>query len=826
MRYVESNGAVRDEIVVTLGEHHAAARYAAALALVDRTLEQEPRNAALLVSRASTLYEWGRVIEARDTLLRAHGLGVRGGGLSLKLGWCCAATGMHREAIQWMTSAVAADPDSIDARFGLATVLSGAGLAENAQRELEFVLGREPRHFQGLVQLGELELASSRLDAAEALFRDAIAAEPHNPIGWLMLNTALDRQGRSDEAAEAVENAQRRERESGIDVENFLNLAIVRGDAGRFDEAQGILEANLPDKPSPRAHLAYAFLLLRAGRFREGWDHYEFRLMQPNRIADRPRFGRPPWTGQRLQGRTILLRREQGVGDAIQFVRYAPMLKALGATVWLQIGAAMQGLAKGFDGVDRVFCDTDLPPDFDYYTHLPSLPRLFGTTLATIPSQVPYVVPSEEHLAKWKRILGDRSAFKVGLVWAGDPNHLRDRERSIALRTLMPLTLVEGVQFFSLQKGARGAEPSSLREFPIEDVSTELNDFSDTAAAIQCLDLIISVDTAVAHLAGSMARPVWLLLPRVGDFRWLESRTDSPWYPTMRLFRQERRGDWSDVVLRASRALKTVVEGRDELAHSLGQSEAVAAVISPSNPPPWPPPNMEAPYSTVAHTRFGVIQYWPQEGQVGNSLRWYGECLQPILDVLTSLMPPGATILETDAGVGFHSLALARAVGPTGHVIAYEDRPLHKRVLSQNVAANEIRNVTVMRRAIAGMAEPDERGDAVETIDQLRLERLDVLKINRPDHARRIFAGASDTIWRLRPLLFVSGLQREGVESIAAMARNFGYHSFRSDVPWFNPQNFNQRSEEVLGTRSEAVVLSVPEERDGFASPPGYRDIS
>ena len=399
-----------------------------------------------------------------------------------------------------------------------------------------------------------------------------IAAEPLNPIGWLTLTSVLYVQGRSSEAAEAVETAHRLEAETGIDIESFISLAVVRSDAGRFDEARKIFEANLAEKPSSSAHIAYAFDLLRLGLFRDGWQHYEFRLMQPNRLSDRLRYGKPPWTGQSLQGRTVLLRREQGFGDVIQFVRYAPMLKALGATVWLQVGAAMNGLAKRFDGVDRVFTDGDALPDFDFYVHLPSLPRLFGTELQTIPSNVPYLRPSDEHLAKWKKRLGETSTFKVGLVWAGHPNHLRDWERSIPLKALMPLAGVEGVRLFSLQKGDASAELASVSDLAVEDLSPDLSDFSDTAAAIQCLDLIISVDTAVAHLAGALARPVWLLLPKVGDFRWLESRTDSSWYPTMRLFRQERRGEWGDVVVRVSEALKTVAEGPGELMQRPHQS--------------------------------------------------------------------------------------------------------------------------------------------------------------------------------------------------------------------------------------------------------------
>jgi len=819
MKFDEPYGASRDDIVATVDELNDADRYAEALALIDRSLQQRPRDIRLLVARGTTLYEWGRISEARETFMRAQALDARSADLSLKLGWCCAATGMRRESVQWMTSAVATDPDSVEARFGLATVLFDVGQRDESQKQLEFVLSRRPRHYKGLIQLGEHKLASKDFVAAEALFRNAIAAEPRNPIGWLTLTSVLYVQGRSDEAAEAVEMAQRLEAETGTDIENFVNLAIVKSDAGRFDEAQQIFEANLAEKPSPSAHIAYAFVLLRLGLLREGWDHYEFRLMQPNRLADRPGYGKPPWTGQDLQGRTILLRREQGFGDAIQFVRYAPMLKALGPTVWLQVGATMQGLATGFDGVDRVFADGDPLPDFDYYVHLPSLPRLFATRLETIPSQVPYLRASDEHLANWKQRLGGISAFKVGLVWAGHPSHLRDWERSIALKRLKPLAEVEDVRLFSLQKGGASAELASMSEFPIEDLSTHLNDFSDTAGAIQQMDLVISVDTAVAHLAGAMAKPVWLLLPKVCDFRWLESRTDSPWYPTMRLFRQEHRGDWGSVVRDVEAALKQCVADRPGPAIVSDARGAMAFATGERGPSSGPDP--DARYSAIAETRVGVVHYLPNDLPIADSIRWYGEHLQPMIDDIVRLIPVGATILEASAGVGIHALALAAAAAANGHLILYEERPLHRRLLHQNIAANYPLNVTIMRRALRSSS----AGGAVETVDQLALERLDVLKINSPASAIDLIRGAADTVWRLRPLLVLSGVDEADLASVKRSTSDFGYRAFRGDVPWFNPQNFNRRRENVFGNRSETVILAVPEERDGFVPPKGYCDI-
>jgi tetratricopeptide (TPR) repeat protein len=821
MKSDETLGPSLHSVAAAVAGENTARRFADALVLVDRALEQNPNDADLLVARASTLFEWGRVIEARDTLLRARAIGANGADVSVKLGWCFVATGRKGEALQCMVAAAAGDPDSAAAHFGLATAFYNNGRGSDAQGHLEFVLAREPKHFESLIQLGELKLASNEPIVAEALFRRAIDCEPHNPAGWLTLGMALDRQGRSHEAVEAVEMAQRVEEQSGIDIENFVNLAVVYSDAGRFDEARQVLEVNLLQKPSPRAHTAYAFLLLRLGLLREGWEHYEFRLMQHG-VLDRIPHQRPPWVGQPLQGRTILLWREQGVGDAIQFVRFAPMLKALGATVWLQIGAAVQELASRFPGVDRVFADGKPVPDFDYYVHLASLPLLFSTDADTVPAEVPYVFASSRHLEKWKRRLDKVSGLKVGLVWAGHPNHLRDWERSIALEKLLPMASVENVSLFSLQIGPASAELASFAG-SIEDLSRELIDFSDTAAALQHLDLIVSVDTSVAHLAGAMARPTWLLLPKGCDFRWMEGRTDSPWYPTMRLFRQTRRGDWGEVIARVSEELRRLV-------HLSERQEAVPGQLQLQIPRGVAPavPARLATASTeqlgkiaVAEVRYGVVQYIREEPQIGQSIGWYGEYLHEELLALLELVKPGATIIETAAGIGLHALALAAAVGESGHVMLYESRPLHRRLLAQNLAANGATNITLMRRPMGG--EGHKQG---ERIDDLRLERLDAIKINQALLPLDILSGAEESMWRLRPIAMLCDVQKAQALLLAGFVRDFGYRCSEMVAKLFNPGNFYRRQRDVFCGQNATTLLCIPEELNVSIKAEGFQEIS
>ena len=333
--------------------------------------------------------------------------------------------------------------------------------------------------------------------------------------------------------------------------------AICLRDIGRTDEAIALYEERLPLRPSLGAHGHYAVALLTAGRLSEGWSQYEYRWTQDPLLSLRPPFRKPVWSGQDLHGRTVLLRSEQGVGDVIQFIRYAPMLKALGANVVLQLRKGIGELAQGFRGIDAII-ERDAPyPAFDFCIHLMSLPRVFGTDLDTIPASVPYIDVDPERVERMRARLGSDDALKVGLVWAGDPAHLRDRQRSVSLARLAPLATIPGLRFVSLQKGPAADQIGAARDrIELLDLGPELRDFADTAAAISLLDLVVCVDTSVAHLAGALGKPVWVLLPTPADWRWMEKREDSPWYPTMRLFRQRSPGAWPEVFERLKSSLE------------------------------------------------------------------------------------------------------------------------------------------------------------------------------------------------------------------------------------------------------------------------------
>lgn len=339
-----------------------------------------------------------------------------------------------------------------------------------------------------------------------------------------------------------------------------INLALAEHDIGQTERARRSNERAVALQPdSDVARFNLSMVLLALGDFTEGWRLYEARWRMERTTY--PAHA-PPWPGGDPAGRSFLLVAEQGQGDTLHFVRYAPLLAALGAHVHLMVQPALTRLLSSIPGMASVQSLEEPPPACDACVPLLSLPLLFGTTLATIPASVPYLRAAEPDRRVWgKRLSGERR-LKVGLTWAGSAHggqfdaHMVDRRRSLPLAALAPLGDVPGVAFYSLQKGPPAAEVMAPRSgLTLIDWMDEVRDFADTAALIEQLDLVISVDTAVCHLAGALARPVWVLSRYDACWRWLRDRSGSPWYPTLRLFRQDRPGDWAPVVARVRDAL-------------------------------------------------------------------------------------------------------------------------------------------------------------------------------------------------------------------------------------------------------------------------------
>jgi hypothetical protein len=340
----------------------------------------------------------------------------------------------------------------------------------------------------------------------------------------------------------------------------WLNLGVALKDLMRLPEAIACYRQAIALEPAnAEAHSNLGIALLAAGELPEGWREHEWRWKTPHLIAARRDFGVPLWRGEPAEGRTLLIHAEQGFGDTLQFCRYASMASARGMRVIMEAQPPLVRLLRTLTGVDVVLARGDPLPAFDLHCPMLSLPLAFGTSLETIQSSGRYLHADPARVAEWRDRLAavDAASTRVGLVWAGNPRrHSRgltavDRRRSISPERLAPLLRLPGLRFFSLQKDG----PRPAGHIAALDFMTEMEDFADTAALIMNLDLVISVDTAVAHLTGALGKPVWLMDRFDTCWRWLTGRSDSPWYPNLRLFRQPRPGDWDTVLDAIAREL-------------------------------------------------------------------------------------------------------------------------------------------------------------------------------------------------------------------------------------------------------------------------------
>jgi Flp pilus assembly protein TadD len=459
-----------------------------------------------------------------------------------------------------------------------------AGDFAEAERLYRTILAENSQHADALHLLGVLAVQNDNPEVGASLIREAIALQPsvasyHNNLGtaetklrnypaaisslreavrlkanypdpWNTLGI-LFHELDDIRAVDCFRNALHLRPEY---VEAMSNLGRTLVATHNVKEGISLLRQTIRLRPDHiEAHWGLALALLLDGQYAEGWHEYEWRWRLKNCPFVRKNFSQPQWRGKQLQNKRLLLHPEQGLGDIIQFARFFPLLAAYGGHVILEIPFALRRLLDGIPGVTEIVTYGEKLPPYDLHCPVMSLPLALRITLDTIPE--PMQFPALRNHPE-KRTIIDEKSLRVGLVWAGNPKHLEDRKRSISLLQLVPLAEIPNVLFFSL---AKERVPEQLVEiasqFSVTDLCSSAKDFVDTAEHIATLDLVISVDTAVAHLAATMNKPVWLLLPYTPDWRWLRDREDSPWYPSMRIFRQTRAGDWSEVIERVKNEL-------------------------------------------------------------------------------------------------------------------------------------------------------------------------------------------------------------------------------------------------------------------------------
>ncbi len=462
------------------------------------------------------------------------------------------------EAEQICRSIVDQNPWVADAWFVLAVASQLQGKLEESVAQYRRSLSLGTSNAEAWNNLAASLLSLRRPEEAEGCVDRALAiapeyAEAHNNRG----NT-LQALGRFDEAIASYHRA--------VEIKPsyhaaYDHLGLVLYAQGRLGDAVTAYTKCIelaPDYAVARMNRALAWLHM--GEFARGWPEYEWRFARPEHPV--PEHRQPLWDGSDPSGRTILLWTEQGLGDSIQFVRYAHLIAERGARVLLHAPATLARILATCPGVDRVMSEEESLPDFDCHAPLMSLPRLLGTTLETIPAMIPYLSPDPELVSQWRRELGNHEGLNVGIAWQGNPDHKKDRHRSFPISRFESISRIPGVRLFSLQKGHGGEQLRTKGDaLDITDLGGRIHDFMDTAAVVRNLDLVVCPDTSLAHLAAAVGVPVWMPLPFACDWRWLSGREDSPWYPTLRLYRQPALGDWDGVFARISSDLARLTRG-------------------------------------------------------------------------------------------------------------------------------------------------------------------------------------------------------------------------------------------------------------------------
>lgn len=520
-----------------------AGRHAEAAALCEQVIRREPRHVLALNFLALVEQQRGRLEQALSWIQRAIQFSPSNAEARRTAGSILLAMGRHAEAAEATRQAAALQPDLPGVHAQLGAALTKLERGEEAMASLEMALRREAHPDADLLNTVAAALEQCcDFVRAEEFARRALQLQPGSKAAFNSLGNALLGQGRPGEAARAFDQA----------------LALQAGDAN--------------------ARYNRSLALLASGDFLRGWAEYEWRWSRPDAPAKRPQFKEPAWDGRDIRGQTILLYAEQGLGDVIHFIRYVPLVAERGAKVVLVCPAALHALARHVQGVDKLMGSEEALPRFDTHAALMSLPHLLKTTLENVPAHVPYLpIPPAE---TFPLSAGAAGSLKVGLVWSGGDRYRKNRMRSTSLESFLPLLRVPGIRFFSLQCGPRAADLKALpADAQVEDLGGRLRDFSDTAAAMGQMDLVISVCTSTLHLAGALARPAWGVLAYAPCWRWMLERPDSPWYPTMRLFRQPKPGDWPGVIAQVEAALRDFARGKDDRAS--GQAAPGVRASSP-----------------------------------------------------------------------------------------------------------------------------------------------------------------------------------------------------------------------------------------------------
>jgi len=553
-------------------------------------VQSRPINTAQILQDALSLHQQGRLREAEKLYMRALKAAPDNFDALHLLGLINAQNGQMGEAYRLMSAALRINPNVPDVLINFANVLHGLKRDDEALATIDKALALRPGDPDALLHRGNALIALNRPNDALPCFDAVLARDAGHRDALLNRGVARATLGHHEQALADFDAILAR---MPSDAEALYNRGTALIELGRYAEALFVFDKVLAaapqhlrawtnrgralqalnrheeaiasfdkalaiDKNYGDAHFNAALSLLALGNFRRGFADYEWRWKRTGMTDARRGYRGRLWLGEYpIDRRTILLLAEQGLGDTIQFIRYAPLLAQMGANVVLEVQPELKALLSTVSGVASCHARGETLPAFDVYCPLGSLPLALKTETSSVPATLPYVRTDDAQIAKWRPALEGLPGKRVALTWAGHARHANDRNRSIDLKLLEPLFKCEGISFVSIQRDLRGDDAARLAQFGITDFGPRLADMTDTAAVLALTDLLVSVDTSVVHLAGAMGREAWVMLPFMPDWRWTLTNERSPWYPTMRLFRQRAPGDWPNVIATVRDALRT-----------------------------------------------------------------------------------------------------------------------------------------------------------------------------------------------------------------------------------------------------------------------------
>ncbi len=518
-----------------------------AIRFFQKAIESDPTLAAAYNDLGGIFQRQGQIEKSLPFYQKALILQPNLSEAHYNLGNAYKELGHWPEAVKQIQRAIDLDPGLPEAYYIQGISFYEQDQVDEAIGSWQKALQLKPGFTEVYFNLGIAYYNKGCLDEAFVLCQKAVdldssLAEAHYNLGLVYYEKDLP-----DEAIRCWQKALQINPEH---KDAYNNMGAAFQDKHELNKAQKCFQKAIDNNPEfPDAHWNKSLCHLLAGSFPEGWSEYQWRF-RINTIFFNRHFLQPFWNGDDLKGKTILLYAEQGFGDTIQFIRYVPLVEKRGGRVLVECQEDLVSLLESVEGIDQLIKHGQPLPDFDVHCPLLSLPLAFKTQLSDIPASIPYLSLNPALIRKWReRLAAVPASFKIGLVWAGWPTHKKDRKRSLSLEAFEPLAGIPGITYYSLQKGEAAAQVEiKPKGMNLIDITRDLVDFTETGALIQNLDLIISVDTAVAHLTGALGKPIWTLLPYSPDWRWLLDREDSPWYPSMRLFRQPSPGDWDSVI--------------------------------------------------------------------------------------------------------------------------------------------------------------------------------------------------------------------------------------------------------------------------------------